>query len=138
LTQDQKEAWRYAINHSPPGLLRSLDLSLLELWVVHLDLHRKAAAELFASESRLVERSGAAPMPNRNIGVMRNAALVLCRLAGEMGFSPASRSRVAATGGEVSVIPTDEKDKPPMSLELFLAKRPAVPSFPQRRPSRRQ
>ena len=60
LTVDQKEAWRYAFNHAPPGLLRSLDLALLELWAVHLDLHRKAAAALFASEAGLVdERAGA-------------------------------------------------------------------------------
>jgi phage terminase small subunit len=109
------------------------------LWVTHLDLHRKAAAELFASEARLVnEREGAAPMPNRHIGVMRNAALVLCRLAGEMGFSPASRSRVTGAGREISAISTDEKDEPRMSIEQYLANAPAVSPFPDGRGSRRR
>jgi P27 family predicted phage terminase small subunit len=139
LTEDQKEAWRYAIDHAPPGLLRSLDLALLEVWVVHLDLHRKAAAELFASKSKLVnERDGAAPMPNRHIAVMRNAAMVLSRLACELGFSPSSRSRVVTPGGERSVVSADQLDKPATSLEQFLANAPAVQLFRDRRTSRRQ
>jgi phage terminase small subunit len=111
LTEDQKEAWRYAIDHAPLGLLRSLGLALLDVWVVHLDLHRKAAAELFAPKSKLVnERDGAAPMPNRHIGVMRNAAMVLSRLACEVGFPPSSRSRVVTPAGERSMVPADQLD----------------------------
>jgi phage terminase small subunit len=136
---EQKEAWRYAIDPAPPGLLRSLDLTLLEIWVVHLDLHRRAAAALFTANARLVnEHAGAAPMPNRHIAVMRNAAMILSRLASELGLSPCSRSRVVAVGGRVSVVPTEERDKPALSLEQYLANAPPVQLFRDRKTSRRQ
>ena len=134
LTEDQKKIWRDAIDNAPPGLLRSLDLAVLELWTVHFSLHRRAAAEVFAS-AKLVTASS---MPNRHIGILRNSAAILSRLAGELGFSPASRTRVVAEDrADVSVATSGKKDKPPMTLEQYIASAPPRPSFQYRKASRR-
>jgi P27 family predicted phage terminase small subunit len=137
LTRGQRKIWREAIASAPLGLLRSLDLAVLELWCVHLELHRKAAAELFASET-LVHERGAASMPDRRIGIMRNSAAVLARLSSELGFSPTSRSRVVAEDrADVSVATSGKKNKPPMTLEQYIASAPPRPSFQYRKASRR-
>jgi P27 family predicted phage terminase small subunit len=131
LTEDQKTIWRNAIANAPVGLLRCLDLAVLELWVTHMALHRRAAAEVFAAAKLVTARKGAAPMPNRHLGIMKNSAAILARLAGELGFSPASRSRVeAAPGAEALPAPAGgKKAKPAMTLQEYLDSAPPRPRF---------
>ena len=46
LSAAQREGWRYAVAHAPPGLLSWIDRGLLTIWVVSQDLHRQATTAL--------------------------------------------------------------------------------------------
>jgi hypothetical protein len=69
---------------------------------------------------------------------MNKADLMMARLADALGFSPASRTRVAATSrNEVSepVSGATTSHAQPAPLEVFLANRPPIPII--RSPRRR-
>jgi P27 family predicted phage terminase small subunit len=100
-----KEAWIYAVENAPPGLLSSLDASVLERWANCAGLYREALGK--------INRSGVAGMIIKTpSGILRRSPLmdVIRDLAQEMkgyetemGFTPASRSRVQ--------VPQDSVDK---------------------------
>jgi len=91
-----KEAWTYAVENAPPGLLSSLDASVLERWANCAGLYREALGK--------INRSGVAGMIIKTpsgilrrsplMDVIRDLALEMKGYESEMGFTPASRSRV--------------------------------------------
>ena len=94
MTESQKAGWNYAIEHAPQGLLRKLDRSVLTAWVVAEDLHRKA--------SELVEKFGmltkapntGLPIQSPYLPVLNKQAAIMLKAGEQLGFSPASRSRI--------------------------------------------
>ena len=94
MSKSQRAGWRYAIEHSPSGLLKRLDRSVLVAWVVAEDLHRKA--------SEMVERHGllikapntGLPIQSPYLPVINRQASIMIKAAEQLGFSPASRGRV--------------------------------------------
>lgn len=96
-TEDQKEIWRYAIKHAPPGLLKKIDASVLAIWVVAKDTHQKAA-EALAKSSLLYKTKNGEAMQNPYLPVINKQALLMLRAAAEMGFTPSSRSRISIDG----------------------------------------
>lgn len=91
-----KEAWTYAVENAPSGLLSSLDASVLERWANCAGLYREALGK--------INRSGVAGMIIKTpsgilrrsplMDVIRDLALEMKAYESEMGFTPASRSRV--------------------------------------------
>ena len=102
-----KEAWRYAIENAPLGLLSSLDAAVLERWANCAGLYREALAK--------INRAGVAGMIIKTpsgilrrsplMDVIRDLALEMKGYESEMGFTPASRSRVT-----LSAEAADERD----------------------------
>lgn len=96
MSDTAKEAWRYAIENAPPGLLSSLDAAVLERWSNCAGLYREALAK--------INRAGVAGMIIKTpsgilrrsplMDVIRDLALEMKSYESEMGFTPASRSRV--------------------------------------------
>jgi P27 family predicted phage terminase small subunit len=96
MSEIAKEAWTYAVENAPSGLLSSLDASVLERWANCAGLYREALSK--------INRSGVAGMIIKTpSGILRRSPLmdVIRDLAqemkgyeSEMGFTPASRSRV--------------------------------------------
>ena len=43
---DQRAIWEEAVRNAPPGMLRRLDSSVLEVWTIAVSLQRRALAEL--------------------------------------------------------------------------------------------
>ncbi|MCM8595176.1 phage terminase small subunit P27 family [Accumulibacter sp.] len=92
-----KEAWTYAVTHSPPGLLSALDGAILERWANCCGLYREALAK--------INRAGVAGMIVKTpsgilrrsplMDVIRDLALEMKGYESEMGFTPAARSRIA-------------------------------------------
>ena len=91
-----KESWRYAVANAPAGLLSSLDASVLERWANCAGLYREAlgkinragvAGMIIKTPSGILRRS---PL----MDVIRDLALEMKGYESEMGFTPASRSRV--------------------------------------------
>ena len=93
LTDDQKEIWRYAIERAPSGLLKPLDVSVLLVWVVAFSLYKEAAEKLRVSGQVIRSPSGY-PMVNPYLSNMNKQGQIMLKAASEMGFTPASRSRI--------------------------------------------
>lgn len=89
---DQKASWAYAIETAPYGLLKRLDRSILVVWVVAEVLHRKATEKL--GDALLVKTPNGMPIQSPLISIINKQAAVMIKAASEMGFTPASRSRV--------------------------------------------
>jgi len=95
-TPEQAELWDHAVRSAPSGMLRSLDLGVLEAWCVTYSVLRAATAELAQQGTITVpgikdpSRRVAAPQ----VGIINRASAVMSRLANDLGFSPVARSRV--------------------------------------------
>lgn len=101
-----KEAWRYAVANSPPGLLSALDGAIVERWSNCAGMYRDALATinregvsgmLITTPSGILRRS---PL----MDVIRDLALEMKGYEAEMGFTPASRSRISVKPEESKVI----------------------------------
>lgn len=96
MTDTQKAGWRYAIEHSPQGLLKRLDRSVLAVWVVAEDLHRDAAEKVARYGSVIKTPVSGVPVASPYLAVLNKQAAIMMKAASEMGFSPVARSRVKA------------------------------------------
>jgi P27 family predicted phage terminase small subunit len=94
MSEGQREGWAYAITHSPHGLLKKLDRSILAIWVVAEDLHREAAEKI--GQYGLLTKSPNAGLPLQSpyLAILNKQAQIMLKAAAELGFTPSSRSRV--------------------------------------------
>jgi P27 family predicted phage terminase small subunit len=103
--EELREVWDYAIENSPPGLLKKVDSAVLETWVTAHVLHRKAVAEVRKFGMLMKAPNTGAPIQSPWLPVVNKQALIMLRAVDHLGFSPASRTRIAlgdvpsATGG---------------------------------------
>ncbi len=95
MTEGAKSAWRYALECSPPGLLRKLDMSILEVWASAADLYRKAQAGITKTGILIKAPNSGVPMQSPYLAIANKQAQIMTKAATEMGFTPASRSRVS-------------------------------------------
>jgi P27 family predicted phage terminase small subunit len=95
LSDGAKEAWRYAIKCAPPGLLSTLDGSILMIWACAADLHNKAQQGLAKTGVLIKSPEGGIPMQSPYLAIANKQAQIMAKAATEMGFTPASRSRVS-------------------------------------------
>lgn len=91
-----KEAWTYAVQNAPPGLLSSLDASVLERWANCAGLYREALAKINrAGVSGMIIKTPSGILRRSPLmDVIRDLAMEMKGYEGEMGFTPAARSRV--------------------------------------------
>ncbi|MCI0753551.1 P27 family phage terminase small subunit [Teichococcus vastitatis] len=100
MSPGQQESWAYALAHAPQGILRAIDRGVLAIWVEAEDRHRTAVqqqARLDAGSSLPLMTRGkdGQPIASPYLRIIRQAAETMLRAAGELGFSPASRPRLA-------------------------------------------
>jgi P27 family predicted phage terminase small subunit len=100
LTPTQETAWRYAIAHAPKGVLHMIDREMLRSWVETLDRKNEAMQLLEAEENAVLWLTSPAHR------IVDRTTVILVRLAGELGFSPAARPRL-----HVEPQPKDEADE---------------------------
>ena len=102
-SDQQRESWEYVLEHAPHGLLKGLDRSTLVGFVVAENLHREAAEHVAAegvvlkglpreTKGGKVIEGGLYQSPW--MAVLNRQALIMMKAAAELGFSPASRSRI--------------------------------------------
>lgn len=89
----QAEAWRHVMENAPPGLLKSVDMSLM---VVHC-----VAAGQLKESTLMLEREGMieytikGESKRNNWQLIQSKAMeITLKTASEMGFTPASRQKV--------------------------------------------
>lgn len=98
MTEDQKEAWRYAVTNAPLGILRAADRGTLAVWVVAEDTHRRAARQL---QGGLLVQQGEQTIPSPFVSILNKQALIMVKAASELGFTPVARARLAGAGLDV-------------------------------------
>ena len=113
LSDTQREGWGFAITSAPPGLLKKLDRSMLAIWVVAEDLHREAAEKI--GQYGLLTKSPNAGLPLQSpyLAILNKQAQIMLKAGAELGFSPASRTRVQTdrlTGGRLPWMPNPVDD----------------------------
>lgn len=106
LTDQQKVGWQYAIDTAPFGLLKRVDRSTLVAWVVAEDLHRQAVEKLNGG-AMLIKTPNGMPVQSPYLSIINKQAAIMLKAASEMGFTPASRSRVEVTDDEQEADPAD-------------------------------
>ena len=94
LPEGAKAAWRYALECAPPHLLRKLDMSVLEIWACAADLYRKAQTGIAKTGLLVKAPNTGVPMQSPYLAIANKQAQIMTKAATEMGFTPASRSRV--------------------------------------------
>ena len=105
LTEDQRAGWTYAIANIPSGLLKRVDCSVLTVWVVAQDMHRRAC-ELQARLDATSEAPMLSETPNKMqvqspyLAIINRQATIMLRTAEQMGFTPVSRTRISMDGTE--------------------------------------
>ena len=122
---EQRDCWEYALRHAPPGLLKLIDASVLNTWVVAHCLHVRASRDL--QNRSLFIRQGPQIIPNPLLSIINKQALVILRAADMLGFTPTARPRINGNIAAEQLTPSygrPEKDAPTRSLEEFLDNAP--------------
>lgn len=99
MSAGQKESWAYAIEHAPEGLLKKLDRAAFTSFIIAEDRHRRAEIMVEQEGMTLVSVRGNA-MPHPMLSEARLQAQIMLKAAGEIGFTPSSRSRVKVSGAD--------------------------------------
>jgi P27 family predicted phage terminase small subunit len=91
-----KQAWAYALEHAPRGLLSSLDAAILERWANCAGLYREALSKINrAGVSGMIIKTPSGSLRRSPLmDVIRDLAQEMKSYESEMGFTPASRARV--------------------------------------------
>ena len=95
MPEGAKAAWRYALECAPPHLLKRLDMSVLEIWACAADLYRKAQAGIAKTGLLVKAPNTGVPMQSPYLAIANKQAQIMTKAAIEMGFTPASRSRIS-------------------------------------------
>jgi P27 family predicted phage terminase small subunit len=95
LNEEQKQIWRDAIADAPKSLLKKIDRSNFEVWVVSYGTYRECQ-RLLAKTSQVIKTTHGNWITNPILTNMNKQAAIMLKAASEMGFTPASRSRVVA------------------------------------------
>lgn len=95
----QKAIWRVAVEFAPFNTITATDRWALRNWCVAASLHAWATKEMFKKGSELISDSTGGERPNPLIVILNKQAEVMLKHAKELGFTPASRSSIGATGG---------------------------------------
>lgn len=98
MSETQKKGWTYAIENAPCGLLRKLDRSVLTAWVVAEDLHRRATQQVDKFGIITKAPNSGVPIQSPYLPVVNKQAQIMLKAAEQLGFSPASRSRIQLLG----------------------------------------
>lgn len=99
LSESAKELWREALEMAPPDLLKTVDACVFETWVHHYALIRQLRKEI-ACEGLTVPTSDGGCKKNPKAALLLDLELIALRCCSEMGFTPASRSKVKITPKE--------------------------------------
>jgi P27 family predicted phage terminase small subunit len=94
MTEGQKAGWNYAIEHAPIGLLKKLDRSVLAAWVVAEDLHRRASEQVEKFGILTKAPNTGLPIQSPYLPVLNKQAQIILKAAEQLGFTPASRTRI--------------------------------------------
>ena len=97
MAETAKEAWHYAIEHAPLGLLTALDGAVLERWANCAGMYREALGKINQAgvSAMLIKAPNGTLRRSPLMDVIRDLASEMRGYEDEMGFTPAARTRVS-------------------------------------------
>ena len=95
LTDSAKEIWSFALQQAPEGMLSSLDYSIFAEWVILFDQF-VILSEGLKSQGTFVRDADGNQAVNGIINSITKTATILRGIENELGFTPASRSKVSS------------------------------------------
>lgn len=101
-----REVWDFALSQAPKELLTSLDFGIFSQWCIAFTQLKQINEEINRVGLIVVDEATGATTANGLINTQIKLQQVLVRLATEMGFTPASRSKV-------QIKPKKEKESNP-------------------------
>ena len=90
----QREVWDYALANAPKGLLKSMDFSVLQIWVTAMVTYEEAMDKVFEL-GQVTQAPSGFLMSSPYLTNANKQAQLLLRAASDLGFTPASRSRIS-------------------------------------------
>jgi len=102
LTDEQKEAWAYAIDNAPRDILRRADKAVLAAFVIAEDTHRRASIAMQKSQLLVKSPKQELPIQNPYMPIVNRQMVLMMRAASELGFTPCARARIDASNTERS------------------------------------
>jgi P27 family predicted phage terminase small subunit len=87
---------QYAIENAPRGVLKRIDKTVLAGFIVAADTHRKASVAMAQTELLVKSPTQGLPLQNPYLPIVNRQAVLMTRIATELGFTPCSRSRLVA------------------------------------------
>jgi P27 family predicted phage terminase small subunit len=97
MNESEKAGWDFAISKAPKGLLKELDQSVLTIWVVAENLHREATEKVHSEGMITLAPNTKLPIQSPYMPIINRQAEIMLKAAGQMGFTPASRSKIVMT-----------------------------------------
>ena len=93
LSDAAKVVWHKIITDAPRGLLKRLDSILLVMYCNAAVIYDDAVLRV-AKYGSMTKSPNGVPIQNPYLAVVNKQALIMIKLAQEMGFTPSARSRV--------------------------------------------
>jgi P27 family predicted phage terminase small subunit len=77
-------------------VLKRIDKTVLAGFIVAADTHRKASVAMAQTELLIKSPTQGLPLQNPYLPIMNSQAVLMTRIATELGFTPCSRARIDA------------------------------------------
>lgn len=94
MSDQQRAIWDYAVAEAPAGVLTSMDWSVFTVYVVAASAHQDASL-MCAERGTVLTTAQGNEIQAPWVGMLNRQALILIRVCSELGFTPASRSKVS-------------------------------------------
>jgi P27 family predicted phage terminase small subunit len=114
--------WDHFLATAPLGMLKPIDVELLEALCVALALRRQAVAQVIALGLMVKSPEKGVPMQNPYLPVVNRQTEIARKLASELGLPVTARSRIDAPDAPLHA--DDDEEGPRDDLERYLAQRP--------------
>jgi P27 family predicted phage terminase small subunit len=138
LDEGAREVWLDLQNVMPRGIIASCDLPTMCAYCNSVALHRRAVVQLRETGGAVIRNHDGDLVKNPWLFVQDRQALLILRLASELGLSPASRASMAArlaTAAGTGFAMPGERRQSPDRLQAYLDAKPDKLPEPDEEPN---
>lgn len=98
-TETQRDLWLFAISQMPSGMLSGLDFGIFSRWCIMYDQFVELTKSVNENGAVMYDEMGV-PFANPLVNTLNKLAVSLRGIETELGFTPASRSKVSLDSKE--------------------------------------
>ena len=98
-TETQRDLWLFAISQMPSGMLSGLDFGIFSRWCIMYDQFVELTKSVNENGAVMYDELGV-PFANPLVNTLNKLAVSLRGIETELGFTPASRSKVSLDSKE--------------------------------------